>query len=347
MRSSYLVVLFVFFALALSTPGAVAQSMPQVGGCTPGTSYNPACDVDHDGDVDIIDIQLAAGHWNQTGTYVSSSWDLLGNAGTNPTTNFLGTTDAAALTLKVNNETALRIVPATVAYWGVSPHIIGSYSGNSVSPGLAGATISGGGSVAQDCGPNYNLPCSNQVNGNFGTVGGGMGNTASDASIVGGGTSNTASGGYATVAGGDKNTASGYFAAIGGGIGNTASGSLYATIPGGYYNIASGNYSFAAGNLAQANHSGTFVWADDTLASFASTSPNQFLIRASGGVGIGTNAPQSSLQVAGNYIQFPTRAGAPPATDCDNVAEAGRIVVRTDGPPELYICKGTAGWVSK
>lgn len=50
-------------------PLTVPDQAPQTAACTPGAAYNPACDVDHDGDVDIFDIQLAAGHWGQTGTY--------------------------------------------------------------------------------------------------------------------------------------------------------------------------------------------------------------------------------------------------------------------------------------
>jgi hypothetical protein len=128
---------------------------------------------------------------------------------------------------------------------------------------------------------------------------------------------------------------------------NSAHGNL-ATVCGGSRNAANGQGSFAAGNSAHAIHDGTFVWADGVdLAPYESTAPNQFLIRAAGGVGIGTNAPQSTLQVVGNYIQFPTITGAPPAADCDAAVEAGRMVVRIDGPQDLYICKGVAGWVSQ
>jgi hypothetical protein len=35
--------------------------------------YDPACDVDHDGDVDIFDIQLTAGHWNRSGAWTSDN----------------------------------------------------------------------------------------------------------------------------------------------------------------------------------------------------------------------------------------------------------------------------------
>src|SRR5207249_2453898 len=50
---------------------------------------------------------------------------------------------------------------------------------------------------------------------------------------------------------------------------------------------------------AKALHNGAFVWADPTGTDFASTAANQFLIRASGGVGIGTNNPHTALEVAG------------------------------------------------
>lgn len=63
--------------------------------------------------------------------------------------------------------------------------------------------------------------------------------------------------------------------------------------------MAGGQYSFAAGRQASAEHDGTFVWADATGATFRSSGTNQFLIRASGGVGIGTTNPTSLLTVAG------------------------------------------------
>jgi hypothetical protein len=113
---------------------------------------------------------------------------------------------------------------------------------------------------------------------------------------VAGGNLNAASNYCATVGGGVFNTANDYYATVGGGYGNTASGK-FAAVAGGRSNIASGDYSFAAGRRANAVHSGTLVWADSTDADFTSTGNNQFLIRASGGVGIGTNSPDERLHV--------------------------------------------------
>jgi hypothetical protein len=63
----------------------------------------------------------------------------------------------------------------------------------------------------------------------------------------------------------------------------------------------------------------------------------------SGNVGIGTTTPQSTLQVNG-YVQLALTAGAPPAVDCDNVAEYGRMKVDATGN-KLYVCTST-GWKS-
>jgi hypothetical protein len=160
----------------------------------------------------------------------------------------------------------------------------------------------------------------NEASGDFATVSGGSFNTASGwYSTVGGGggmpdLSNSASGYSSTVGGGRRNTASARSATVGGGEGNEASGnyatvgggglndanSLFATVPGGFDNAANGDYSFAAGRKAKANQDGTFVWADSTDADFASTGVDQFLIRASGGVGIGTTGPNYDLDVSGD-----------------------------------------------
>jgi hypothetical protein len=57
----------------------------------------------------------------------------------------------------------------------------------------------------------------------------------------------------------------------------------------GFLCTATGTVAVAMGETAHANHNGTFVWADGVLGGMGSTAPGQFLIRASGGVGINTN----------------------------------------------------------
>ncbi|MDP2896139.1 MAG: tail fiber domain-containing protein [bacterium] len=157
----------------------------------------------------------------------------------------------------------------------------------------------------------------NTASGSRGTVGGGRDNTASGAfATVAGGRSNLASASYATIAGGgpsdlvnpdttrnlatdDYSTVGGggnnqagdnagtttdaRYATVGGGDSNIASGS-YATAPGGNSNTAAGDYSFAAGRRAKANYGGCFVWGDSTNDDIATSGPNRFMVRASGGV---------------------------------------------------------------
>jgi hypothetical protein len=138
----------------------------------------------------------------------------------------------------------------------------------------------------------------------YATVGGGLGNAASNQyATVSGGTGNTASNRYAAVSGGYTNTVSAMMGAIGGGYNNMVAGS-YGTIPGGVQNHVGGTYGFAAGRLARAEHRGTFVWSDSSSTPFASTGPDQFLISAAGGVGIGTNSPQHMLTVEGSAVML-------------------------------------------
>ncbi|MFZ1241482.1 MAG: hypothetical protein WAV74_10575 [Anaerolineae bacterium] len=109
-----------FFALILiltllATLTSAAGATPQAGPCAAGGVYDPACDVDHDGDVDIFDIQLAAGHWNQTGAWTSdNNHTHLGQTWTgsnNPLTltGSYGYPDYAPLVLNTNGN-GLRII---------------------------------------------------------------------------------------------------------------------------------------------------------------------------------------------------------------------------------------------
>lgn len=77
---------------------------------------------------------------------------------------------------------------------------------------------------------------------------------------------------------------------------NVADG-MSAVVPGGAGNFAGGNFSFAAGFRAWATNHGTFVWSDDSGSEFVSTGADQFLIRASGGVGVGLNQPLYPLHI--------------------------------------------------
>lgn len=108
---------------------------------------------------------------------------------------------------------------------------------------------------------------------------------------------------YSTVAGGVGNAALGLSSTVNGGASDSALGN-FSSVPGGQYNVARGGYSFAGGRRADAYYDGCFVWADATDDDLRAVSNNQFLIRASGGVGINSAYTDiNDLFVAGNvYI---------------------------------------------
>ena len=185
-------------------------------------------------------------------------WKLGGNFFTSPGTHFLGTTDDQALELKVNNARAFRIEPTST-----SPNLIGGHAANRVVSGRVGGTIGGGGNAGQGhlIDGEYGTIAggiANSVTANFAFVGGGFGNRAEGQdSVVAGGSGNRAIANQSTVGGGIENGASGVSSTIGGGIDNLAS-EPFSTVGGGNANHAIGQdavVSGGSGNRAQAGQS--------------------------------------------------------------------------------------------
>ena len=180
----------------------------------------------------------------------------------------------------------------------------------------------------------------NQSQGNYSTIAGGLVNTVAGAyATIAGGSSNNASGAYASIGGGDTNIAAeasstvsggsqnmalGATSSVAGGVHNSANGTS-AAVGAGSFNCAGGNKSWAGGYLALIRSgneagdvtcgfssadadgdNGTFMWADDTEAYFTSTGPNQFLVRASGGVMFNTatlpNASSDDMVIAARAV---------------------------------------------
>lgn len=316
--------------------GAVTEVQQRVtGSCAPGSSIRA---ISATGSV-ICEADDSGG---------ASAWSLTGNAGSNPATNFLGTTDNQALVLRVNGQTAFRLEPGAV------PNVVGGSSANQVVPGVSGATISGGGNAGSE----------NRVTDSEGSVGGGRGNRAGDdagtvfdrfgatvsggignvasglLSTVGGGTANTATGELSTVSGGSSNSASLQYAVVGGGTDNVAGGngstvgggngnsasSFYstvaggtnnlasgfgATVPGGNANVASLTYSFAAGYRAKALALGAFAWADSSDFDFVENVPNRFGVRAVGGARFVSAIDVAGAATAGVELAAGGNAWAP------------------------------------
>ena len=225
------------------------------------------------------------------------AWALDGNSGM-PAGSFLGIaeTSATPLVLKARNTAVATFTPrGTAGSYGDAPSVaLGSAS--NVASGI-GATVGGGGSTQNLIG-NPCPDCKNTAGANLSTVGGGAGNLAQGLGSTIGGDSNRAIGFFSTVGGGAANRASGYAGTVGGGGGNCAGGD-YSWAGGRNAKIRSalGTVSDCGSNATDGNgDEGSFVWADSQNDDFVSTGPNQFAIRASGGLrwaGTGVNSTTS------------------------------------------------------
>ncbi len=199
------------------------------------------------------------------------------------------------------------------------------------------ATVSGGDfNAASDHAATVGGGDFNTASGVWAAVGGGHNNTASgERSTVAGGIFSSASGDSATVAGGYGNTASGEEATVGGGHNNTASGER-ATVAGGFENTAAGDYSFAAGRGANADHDGSFVWADGTGAGAESFGPNYVNFLASGGFSI-------DLPATGNPSSSTSSVVDRPASPSPMQAGDAWFDLNSPGPGVNFIVTSTGG----
>jgi len=231
-----------------------------------------------------------------SGNSTHDFWSLGGNTGTTPGANRLGTNDNQPFELWVNGSRAFRVEPKfDVNGNSPAPNVIGGFSGNTVTNSDIGfgATIAGGGESG----------FVNTVNGPFGTVGGGEGNTAGFSDTVSGGLSNTAGGSYSAVAGGRSNTAGGKLSFIAGGQNNTTGFNTGGTAAYG---------AFAAGQYASADWDGCFVWGDNsTTTPTTCGAANRFVVRAangaqfSNGVNVDTSgADGGAFSNAANLLVF-------------------------------------------
>ena len=244
--------------------------------------------------------QLASG--TVPSAALGNAWQIGGNSGTSPDTNFLGTADNQPLELRVNESRAFRLEPGnnTNSVIG-APNVVGGAPNNGVDNGVYGATIAGGGAVNMTGylpGPSSNRVSAifgsigggrlNTVRADHGTIGGGLSNTiqalaydgmigggtgnmidtnAAEA-VIGGGNYNYGGGSDATVAGGSGNSSTSVGASVGGGQVNTSSGIL-ATVAGGIFNRSYGDYAAIGGgygNLA----SGHYAFAGGGVYNVAS-----------------------------------------------------------------------------
>lgn len=259
---------------------------------------------------------------------IGQCWSATGDSGTDQAINFLGTTDDNALVLRTNNAQSLRIEPSSLQTQSlpITANVIAGSRANGVNGGVRGATISGGGSPPNSD-PDVTSEQGNFVSDHYGTVGGGHGNIAGNseggvadrpAATVSGGSGNLAAGARSSIGGGDRNRAFGDSTTVAGGLNNLAFGA-YGTVSGGRDNCAGGEGSWAGGlgsrvrpgsalgafgacNLTPVSNDsdgdeGTFIWSDAQGGGLLSSGPNQFLVKAAGGIGVNTASIPSHAEM--------------------------------------------------
>jgi hypothetical protein len=267
---------------------------------------------------DYCDTAIYAYNTGSAYTY----WNLNGNIGTNPATNFMGTIDNKDFIIKTNNTERLRILANGKIGIGIAAPTA-SFQVNGDDGLLATGTYGSG--LTSNLGAGTRLHWypkkaafrAGYVNGTqwddvkigFYSFAGGYNNTASGAYSTSMGVNSIASGansvamgnastcnGTSAISMGSSCAADGHYsvalgrgiiasdsAAIGIGYHSNATGKF--SLAFGAYTTASGNYSTTMGYYANSNgKKGSFVYADNSSATPTySTADNQFVVRASGG----------------------------------------------------------------
>ena len=295
------------------------------------------------------------------GLAASNFWRLGGNAGT--TNTFLGSMDNRPLEFRVNNLRAFRIEPDSISpnliggrfniatnifFQSAARGVVIGGGGQSTLPNVVeddfGVIVGGSGNTNNGDSSFIGAGIRNYVEDRNNVLVGGLRNSLDGRqcflgagetnrilsiaidSVLTGGSNNTVRADFATLSGGANNLidSSSDFGTVSGGANNRIDfGILYGTIPGGFSNFVDGAYAFAAGRRARAVHDGAFVWADATDTNFASTGANQFLIRASGGMGLNVAQPRGELHV-GNSSNAAPLSAASQTIIIENAAENGR-----------------------
>ncbi|MCB0041846.1 MAG: hypothetical protein KDE23_19315 [Caldilinea sp.] len=131
---------------------ATFSSSTFTGPCAPGATYESACDVNHDGGVDVFDIQLTAGRWGQTGTWMSDNdhthlgqtW--IGSNNALKISGSFGSPDYAAMVLSNSTGHGLRTASANGSgVWVNSAGTEGVWVQSAGGDGVAVSTAGGDG----------------------------------------------------------------------------------------------------------------------------------------------------------------------------------------------------------
>jgi hypothetical protein len=257
-------------------------------------------------------------------------WQVGGNSGVPTGSNYIGNNDNQYLDIHANGVRVfrLRLMTDGLGVFTNAPNVLGGSSVNLTAPNVVGVVIGGGGGNDTN-----GVAHGNEVEADFGAIGGGLGNTndgiasfiggggydgnsylgnsiQANAAAIGGGLGNIISNGanYSVIGGGYRNAASGVVAAVGGGFlnqagnygfvgggdGNQAIG-LLATVGGGFCNTNTGNGSFIGGG----GYDGT---------AFAGNSINDNAAVIGGGFGNSISSGGTYSLIGGGYSNTVSQA---------------------------------------
>ncbi|MGV6852741.1 MAG: tail fiber domain-containing protein, partial [bacterium] len=261
----------------------------------------------------------------------TTGWGLTGNSGTTAGTNFIGTTDNVDFTIKVKNQLAANFSDTTNSIFDAPNVKIGTNSASNINnDGITASGIYSGleNKIISASTAEAILLTGGRANTIENT--GANSNSLSYSSIIGGSSNKIQNTSTASILGGSSNLVSHVNSAIIGGQHNTVTANDSAVLSGAY-NVVNESQSVAMGFSSQVDHEGSFVWSDSSTTGIGTglttTANNQFLVRATGGFGIGTNAPASPLHVKGQGTTFGTALNevvltVEPKTSTDDVSLA-------------------------
>ncbi len=241
----------------------------------------------------------------------SSFWQLGGNPVL--TGQFVGSVNNQPLDLRVNNLRVMELAYASNSASGYSPNVIGGNSANSVSAGVVGATIGGGGSVS---GSNY-------VTADFATVVGGMGCKATNSYAVAAGNQSIA-GGYASTAMGYKSSAIGTGSTA---MGNASSATAFGSTAMGYDSSATGFGSTAVGFSVASGLYSTAMGLSDATGDYSTAMGNLSVASGTNSTAMGnssaTNSYATAMGHSSAYDAYSTAMGQSTASGYSATAMGG------------------------
>jgi hypothetical protein len=218
--------------------------------------------------------------------------------------------------------------------WGTNSRVGGGQ--NNFAPGNSSTVAGGGSNKALDDNGTVGGGFNNEASGRNSTIAGGFFNVSGGAdSTVGGGTANQALGLQSTVSGGENNMARGNFSTVSGGLLNCAGG-MGSWAGGTRAKVRRRSFAIPEGSACDGvpansdpnvrGDQGTFIWADSQDQDFVSGGPDQFLVRAQGGIGFGGTP--------GDHFDIQTPVAVVPG---DGVPEDGAFRVRLDGATKFRV----------